>query len=57
MTKPKIKINPLPEFLRPPAPVTPGDFVEEMAREAVIDLLIQGYHVGPDGTIYRVDKD
>lgn len=50
--RPKIRFTHLPEFLRPPAPITPGDFVREMAREAVTDLLIFGYHLAPDGTEY-----
>lgn len=50
--RPTIKLNRLPEFLRPLPPVTPGDFVREMAREAVTDLLVRGYHMAPDGTEY-----
>lgn len=50
--RPIIKLNRLPEFLRPLPPVTKGDFVHEMAREATVDLLIFGYHLAPGGTEY-----
>lgn len=36
-------------FPRPPAPVTDEDFRDEMFREAFKDLLIQGYHMAPNG--------
>jgi hypothetical protein len=56
MKRPKIKINRVPAHMFP-APVTEADFVHEMASEAVVDLIIQGYHMAPDGTEYFAEGD
>jgi hypothetical protein len=34
------------------APVTPEDFLVEMASDVLRDILIYGYHMAPDGREY-----